>query len=186
MQDIIMTIQNYNNVSEWSCLLAPIQSLDIVDLNLDVDLLSILFTPTGSTGTLEKDMDAMLNSLLKLFLTEYSLLVRESLTGLVEGPAQQALTEFVNGLIDQLSTQNCREIPLEEDAPDYVNFHNFGILNQLNDFLKQSLGVINKYISCVANVFNRSNQPVSFQVENVSRESDEDFNRESSMYQAAW
>jgi hypothetical protein len=166
MQDIIITIQNYSNISEWLCLLAPIQSLDIVDLNLDVNLSSIVFSPTGSTGTLEKDMDAMLNSLLKLFLTEYSLLVRESLTGLVEGPAQQALTDFVIGFIDQLSTQKCREIP-EEDAPEYVNFHNFGILHQLNDVLKQSLAVINQYISCVADVFNRINQPVSFEVENV-------------------
>jgi hypothetical protein len=135
-------------------------------LNLDVNLSSIVFTPTGSTGTLEKDMDAMLNSLLKLFLTEYSTLVRESLIGLVEGPAQHALTDFVNGFIDHVSTQTCREIP-EEDAPEYVNFHDFGFLHQLNDFLKQSLGVINQYISCVADVFNRSNQPVSFEVENV-------------------
>ena len=168
MQDIIMGIQNYANVSQLSCILSPVHSLDVADLTVDVDLSTIVFIPTGSTGTLEKDMDATLNSLLELFITEYDPLVSESLTGLVNGPAQAALNDFINGWIEQQSSsqQNCRSIPTG-DVPEFVDFNDFGILHQLNDFLNRSLGTMNQYLTCLTDVFRKSVRPVSFQVENI-------------------
>jgi hypothetical protein len=170
MQDIIVAIQDYKNTSHLSCLLAPIQSLIFEQLAFDVNVKTVAFTPSGSTGTLEKDMDVMLNNLLELFLTEYDLLVTESLTGLLKGPARAAVNSLIEQWIEkQQSSQDAAcssSIPGEDAAPDYVNFNHFGILQQLNRFLDRSLDSINQYLSCVADAFNRNARPYSFKVEN--------------------
>ena len=168
MHDIIEAIQNYKNKSQWSCLLAPLQSLNVSDLHLDASLSQIVVTPTGSTGTLEKDMDAMLNTFLQLFLTEYHVLMHEALIGLVQGPTQSVINVFIQNWIKEQSTvpQGCRAIP-SGDIPDFVRFNELSVLRQWNRFLNQSLESVNEYLGCVADAFNQSMRPVSLQVENV-------------------
>jgi hypothetical protein len=168
MHDIIEAIQNYKNKSQWSCLLAPLQSLNVSDMHLDASLSQIVVTPTGSTGTLEKDMDAMLNTFLQLFLTEYHVLMHEALIGLVQGPTQSVINVFIQNWIKEQSTvpQGCRAIP-SDDIPDFVRFNELSVLHQWNRFLNQSLESVNEYLGCVADAFNQSVRPVSLQVENI-------------------
>jgi hypothetical protein len=169
MQDIIVAIQGYKNASHLSCLLAPIQLLIFEKLSVDANVKSVVFAPSGSTGTLEKDMDAMLNNLLELFLTEYDLLVTESLTGLVAGPARRAANSLIGQWIKKKSSQDaaCTSVPGEDATPDFVDFNHLSILRQLNRFLDSSLNSINHYISCVAGAFNRDSRPHTFQAENI-------------------
>jgi hypothetical protein len=174
LQDVIHAIQNYQNVSQWSCLLAPIEALDISNLLLDVVLSSIVFSPTDkTTGRLEKDIDAMLNSVLRLFLTEYSILVTESLTGLVGGPAQTALNDVIrtwisNGHYSPSLQQHCTNMTAyDDDTPDMLDFNNLPILRQWNDFMNRSLDTVNEYMACVANVFNKSVRPFQVESSNV-------------------
>jgi hypothetical protein len=114
----------------------------------------------------------MLNNLLTLFLTEYDILVTESLTGLVKGPVRAATNSFIGRWIDQKSFKDaaCSSVPGEDAAPDFVNFNHLGILHQFNQFFSRSLNSINDYISCVADAFNRNIRPYSFQVENIQIE----------------
>lgn len=172
MEDFIIAMQDYKNTSHLSCLLAPIQSLIFEELSVDVNVQTVLFTPSDSTGTLEKDMDVMLNNLLELFLTEYNLLATESLTGLVKGPVRAAANSFIERWIEKKSFQDagCSSIPGEDAVPDFLNFSHLGILHQLNRFFNRSLDPVNQYISCVADAFNRNLRPYSFQVENIQIE----------------
>lgn len=170
LQDVIHAIQNYQNISQWSCLLAPIQALNISNLMVNVVLSSFVFSPTdGSTGTLEKDIDAMLNSVLKLFLTEYSILVTESLTGLIGGPAQTALNDVIHTWISgqSPSLQHCTNMTSYNDTPKFVDFNDLPILRQWNDFLNRSLDTVNEYLACVANIFNKSMRPFQVESSNV-------------------
>jgi hypothetical protein len=172
MEDFIIAIHDDKNISHLSCLLAPIQSLIFEELSVHVNVETVLFTPSGSTGTLERDMDIMLNNALELFLTEYDVLVTESLTGLVKGPARAATNSFIERWIEKKSFKDaaCSSIPGEDAAPDFVNFNHLGILHQLNRFINRSLNSFNQYISCVADAFNRNLRPYSFQVENIQIE----------------
>ena len=169
MEDFIIAIQNYKNTSHLSCLLAPIQSLIFDELSVDADVKTVLFTPSGSTGTLEKDMDVMLNNLLELFLTEYDVLITESLIGLVRGPVRAATNSFIGRWIEKKSFQDagCSSIPGEDAVPDFLDFSHLSILHQLNRFFNGSLNSMNQYISCVADAFNSNLRPYSFQVENI-------------------
>jgi hypothetical protein len=139
---------------------------------VDANVKSVVFTPSGSTGTLEKDMDVMLNNVLELFLTEYHLIVSESVTGLVAGPARTAVNSLIGQWIEKHSSQNaaCGSTPGEDASPDFVNFNHLKILRQLNGFLDMSLDSMNQYLSCVADTFNRNARPHSFQVANINIE----------------
>ena len=171
MQDVIVAIENYKNASKWACLLAPLDSLILEEAFADMIVNAIVFTPTGSTGRLEKDMDAMLNNFLQLFLTEYKVLVSESLTGLVGEPIREALNTLVKRWIEQQAKDPiCSSIPEPNAEPDYIDFHRWGILRQLNEFLNRSLDAANDYLSCVAGIFNKSSRSVSFHVENTQIE----------------
>jgi hypothetical protein len=161
-----------DNQADVACCLYPIEKFGVEELLATVGMQSISIVPNEHTadsnallgGSLERDIDGMINSFLSLFLTEYHTFVTLAFSGLLNGPAKDAAEKagnsWLNNLVHELKANDtsCEASGIINAstaiAADYLNFSNTKILDKFNHFLNntQTLGDANKYLECISNV----------------------------------
>jgi hypothetical protein len=150
IQDIALGNNRTENIA---CLVHSIRTLRIPDFLVDV-LVSSVSIINHQQDSLEDDLDDLVNTVLKLTLTEYPVLVTSVIQGLVNGPAKQALNDFLERLLEQWGgNEVCR--PLTPSShPHWVNFTNVKFLETVNHFLnhKHAMETMNEYLDCFSRV----------------------------------
>jgi hypothetical protein len=154
---IAEAIENPKN-SSILCLLKPFRSLEAQLLSSIVRVSDIAVLPdvdimyTQDYENLERDMDFILDNVLKLLLSEYQLVIERSLAGLSKGPVLDGLNRFFANLIATTDDLNCT---VTDDPSLQPNFDYAGILRRINTYLKQNktLAGINNHINCVTDLF---------------------------------
>ena len=160
---------------DLSCTVYPFDQIRVPHLSTLLDIESVSFTPDTDSkdDTLEKDVDAMLNSFLQLFLTEYSDLVTHAFSGLIDGPVKEKALEYGNKWLNDLAKRHnptdeicwtTTSSPYQNDttnatAPaDYFNFEHAKIFGVVNRFLNSTLFLdnANQYIQCISETLGTS------------------------------
>lgn len=144
--------------SSVSCLIKPLRSLKAQLLSMFVCFSEITILPdvdmrfTQDNENLERDMDFILDNILKLLLREYQLMIVRSMAGLSKGPVLDGLNKFFASLIATPDELNCT---VADDNLLQANFTHAGVLRRINKYLKQNktLTEINNYIDCAADLF---------------------------------
>ena len=156
--DVVQGLLSHNASDQLSCLLEPIQDLQVTDFSARMHLNGAAFVPLSRTkmkdstvvGKLEQDLDALLNNFLQLFLKEYQPLVTNSIYGLSRGPAKNALNVFLTNATQPKVP--CPGPSTDHAHPHLVNFTKVEPLERLNSFLEmpQTLQQMNQYLDCTS------------------------------------
>jgi hypothetical protein len=150
IQDIAL---GNNRTESIACLVHSIRKLHIPDFLVNV-LVSSISIINHQQDSLEDDLDGLVNTILKLTLTEYPVLVSSVIQGFVQGPAKQALNDYLERFLEQWGgSEACRPLT-PSSAPHWVNFTNVKFLETVNHFLnhKHALETINQYLDCFSRV----------------------------------
>lgn len=102
-------------------------------------------------GSLEADLDDAINTIVDLFLVDYSNLWTALVRGLVRGPGSRELNRYVEDWLQRYSTDD--GCPATTSFPGrWVNFTQFDFLNTFNRYLDHSHTVdsVNDFILCLA------------------------------------
>jgi hypothetical protein len=183
------------------CLVSSIQSLKLqpnLVAKMIVDSVSIVpDKPVKEEGaSLEADLDALVNTVLKLVLTEYPLLVTSLVQGLAGDPGRRALNQYVETLLHQWSggmgdndhfnnghgneeEDKCPQPSQPSNQPQWVNFTQLEFLNTINRFLNrnQTIRSMNHFLDCLPRVIVNHRHlllPNRFQDKNHTTDDDDD------------
>ena len=158
----ILSAIKHNIPADLGCSLSPISTFAIDTLVANVGIQSISFLPKNANASLEHDIDAMINSFLSLFLSEYDELVTLAFAGLLNGPAkglaETAANNWIQGLIQSLlpngSDSSCRASGVvNTTVTDFFNMSaQATFLKHFNYFLHDSRGAMNTYLECASDV----------------------------------
>lgn len=149
IQDIALGKNRTQNIA---CLVHSIRTLNIPDFLVDVLVSSISIT--NQQDSLEDDLDGLVNTVLELTLTEYPVLVTSVIQGFINGPAKQALNDYLEQFLEQWGgSEACR--PLTPSShPHWVNFTKIKFLETVNHFLnhEHAMETMNQYLDCFSRV----------------------------------
>jgi hypothetical protein len=145
-----------------ACLISTLQKVEVHDwvVQLVVDSLR-LSRDKEQTGSLDAEMDATINTILRLLSNEYKDLWTLLIGGIVDRLGTQKLNDFVRDWITShavsSSDQNFQQCatPFHAEslssAPKWVNFTKFELLYKLNKFLGHSgrKKTLNHFLRCL-------------------------------------
>jgi len=148
---------------DLACSIFPIESFAIESLSAMASFEVLSFTPKESDGrSLEKDIDAVLNNFLRLFIHEYGNLVTLSFSGLLDGPIRDAATKTAKRYLHKLITDNhasgslCSNTSRTLSSSDYIDFSDINILRKLDTYLNDTGTIlnVNNFLECISGVLN--------------------------------
>jgi hypothetical protein len=154
-----------NQMFDISCLLSTADALSISSLVFNTHISSVKVAQSGPDGTLEQDLDALINNLLELGVEGFPDLLSGVISGIAQGPLRSALNTELSELLSSSSSKCVPHVATDDTvAPDYVIWSESGGLESLNYALNTMLGVsgINDLITSATGGSGSVTIPISF------------------------
>ena len=155
------------------CLLNSIQGIVFEQIIGAISIDAIQFFNIASMGKnkgptdLEDDLDILIGDILDLFLTEYDLFVKDSLTGLIDGPIKNYMNDFIADLISN-EANNANKTPNSNECSGtflpkgdtFISFDENEIFQKLEYIINQVFGEenVNSAMECLSVLNDLNNQ----------------------------
>jgi hypothetical protein len=158
---ILSAMNSISVPHEIGCSLSPIQSFSLDNITANIGLHAISLNPHSTYNSLEHDLDEVINTILKIIITEYEPFLALALSGWLNGPAKLWFDRSINDWIQELiqhaasvdSDLQCLTptLGMNSSNPDFLNVSTTSLF-QFNRYLQESLDMINLYLQCLSDV----------------------------------
>lgn len=177
VQDLVL----HGNATFLDCVLEAVHRLVAGRLGADIRIGALSVKPTNNTAafgsynnsySLERDLERLANTILKLIVTNYGRFIGDAILGLsTSDDLRNVVNGFINSTLAQqregcptairdttvdTSEQHAAEV-LVQPSRHYANFSKWLILHQLQDLLSDqfTLASLNSYVGCASRFLGR-------------------------------
>ena len=119
-----------HQVVDWPCAFSTLWSAAVTDLKTLLNLKDVYLhaDPSLDAGSLEAELDKLIDDTLSLFVGDYNELVTDSLAGIVQGPVRDLVNKLIEEGIEDIESVVVDEEPCAEPLdmnvtePEYFHF----------------------------------------------------------------